>query len=174
MPSSHRPLAWLGCVTLVVTTAGLATKLDAPQTPTHGGRGAAAITATTAHRDGASARGDAPTAETTCGTVRGVTSDGVDAFYGVRYATVAERWTPPVPLPEAGTCWNGTFDASSDSTKCVGIFGEGQESDCQTLNVLAPTGSAGSADQDGHSQSQSQSQLPVMVFFHGGGQSRGT
>ena len=131
--NSRRTLSTWGVVVVVVTT--LAAKLEAPA-PFHN-------------------TSLFPTADTTCGPVRGrrVSGSGVDGFYGIKYATLTNRWTAPVSLPDAGACWEGLFDARSDLIQCVGIGGIGTE-DCLTLNVLAPA--------------EASSPLPVMVFFHGG------
>jgi para-nitrobenzyl esterase len=96
------------------------------------------------------------------GLVRGkVSTDGsVETFFGIPYAAppVGDlRWRAPrAPVP-----WTGTRDAIEPSGTCPqsGNRRASTNEDCLYLNVWAPH--------------QRAPKLPVMVFFHGGGQVQG-
>ena len=63
-----------------------------------------------------------PVVNTHCGPVQGISADGGYSFRGIPYAVPPlenRRWRPPVPLSKsAGTCWNGTFQASKFGNSC--------------------------------------------------------
>lgn len=96
-------------------------------------------------------------------------ADGVTAFNGIAYAAAPVRdlrWKPPAPpIPFAGTrqadrvgpaCWQARNGDNS-------VYARGnlnRSEDCLYLNVF--TGAQDSADS-----------LPVMVWFHGGGNTAG-
>lgn len=98
------------------------------------------------------------------GAVRGEVLGGTYAFKGIPFAA------PPVGdlrfrPPEAPKCWNGERNATAFGARCVqhDLLGQqvlGQE-DCLTLNVWAPN-------------DKSATPLPVMVYFHGGSNVRGS
>lgn len=97
------------------------------------------------------------------GLVTGVTLNGVDHFKGIPYAAppVGElRWRAPQPPPT----WSGIRAADRFGSMCVQRLGNpvnamSMSEDCLTLNVFTPKGATGA--------------LPVMVWIHGGGFTRG-
>jgi para-nitrobenzyl esterase len=99
---------------------------------------------------------------TTSGTARGIPSGATISFLGLPYAAVpvaALRFAPTQPPAP----WTGEFTADHFGAACPqpSMFGNsviGNE-DCLTLNVWRPV---------------SGSKLPMMVFFHGGGNSVGS
>ncbi len=103
------------------------------------------------------------------GVVRGVTRDGIDSWRGIPYASPPVgrlRLRAPVPaVPWAGELDASRFGAPSAQlhrdfrTGAVSVGQSGE--DCLTINVHGPS--------DRHSSS-----LPVMVFIHGGGYSKGS
>ena len=123
-----------------------------------------------------------PVVETDKGRVQGLEDEGVDAYYGLRYAAppVGDlRFKPPVP-EEA---WDGIYDATAMGAPCMQFYtpsgpvqtdqtrrmqaifptyGEAKidNEDCLFLNVWTPDAASGSR--------------PVMVWFHGGGYSYGS
>lgn len=100
---------------------------------------------------------------TRSGLVRGVIEGNLRAFRGLPYAAPpvgSLRWRPPEPAPG----WAGIRDASSFGPLCPQITAAGNltgNEDCLTLNIFT------AADQPAHDQ-------PVVVFFHGGGNARGS
>ncbi len=118
----------------------------------------------------------APTVTTSHGPIRGFTEDGVLVFKGVRYGADAAttRFAAPA-LPEP---WTEAADASTFGASCMqtpyppgtagGLFNSWLTDpappvaeDCLFLNVWTP------ALEDGGNR-------PVMVWFHGGGLTRGS
>ena len=101
---------------------------------------------------------------TESGLVRGVIEDEVRAFRGIPFAGPPLgdlRWRPPVPPGS----WNGIRDASTFGNACAQIAYGGDligDEDCLYLNVFTSASITAKAHQ------------PVMVFFHGGGDSRGS
>lgn len=104
-------------------------------------------------------RAAANSVRTAQGWVRGVESEGVIAFKGLRYGASTAgrgRFRPPRP-PEA---WDGVFDASGygDQAPQVRSFladpGPMSE-DCLRINIWTPRADA--------------ERRPVMLWFHGGG-----
>jgi len=100
---------------------------------------------------------------TRSGLVRGVIEGNLRAFRGLPYAAPpvgSLRWRPPEPV----VGWPGIRDASSFGPLCPQITAAGNltgNEDCLHLNVFADV------SQPDHDQ-------PVMVFFHGGGNARGS
>src|SRR5882724_612140 len=100
--------------------------------------------------------------QTQSGTVRGVVEGGLRAFRGIPYAAPPVgklRWRPPSPA----LYWTGTRDAKEFGNVCPQII-RGQivgDEDCLVLNIFE------SAPHMGYKR-------PVMVFFHGGGNRRGS
>ncbi len=96
------------------------------------------------------------------GSVQGVVQGNLLVFRGIPYAAPPVgnlRWRPPQPPAQ----WTGIRDASSFGNLCPQIQDNGQlagSEDCLTLNIFI-----GQAIQN--------QKLPVMVFFHGGGNARG-
>jgi para-nitrobenzyl esterase len=102
------------------------------------------------------------------GLVRGSHAGDTHSFKGIPYAAPpvgALRWKGPQPVP----CWSGVRDALEFGSPCAQLgtppgstmtwFGS---EDCLTLNIWTP---AMSFERD---------RLPVMVFVHGGGNTRGS
>lgn len=102
-------------------------------------------------------------AATESGQVQGVVEGDLVAFRGIPFAAPpvgSLRWSPPAP-PVA---WQGIRDAASFGHVCPQLDRVGQpigDEDCLTLNVFA-------------SASPGNGQQPVMVYFHGGGNSSGS
>jgi para-nitrobenzyl esterase len=97
-------------------------------------------------------------AVTQYGAVQGVAAGNLYAFRGIPFAAppVGElRWKAP-QLPAS---WKGVRDATKFGNVCPQIGSNGQyagDEDCLVLNVYV-------------SQTPPNQSLPVMVFFHGGG-----
>jgi carboxylesterase type B len=94
------------------------------------------------------------------GQIKGHPDGEVTAFLGIPYAqppTGPLRWAPPHPPAK----WSGVFDAATFGKRCAQIANPtlqtaaSSDEDCLYLNVWTPNPSA--------------SKLPVMVWFHGGG-----
>jgi para-nitrobenzyl esterase len=102
-----------------------------------------------------------PVVRTVEGTLRGITSGGLQVFKGIRYGEStagANRFRPP----QAVAPWRGIRDATVLGDQCyqrrglpaaLSEQGPGSE-DCLVLNIWSPAGARS---------------LPVMVFLHGGG-----
>ena len=111
---------------------------------------------------------------TPCGEIKGIISDGVIDFKGIRYAT-CKRWS----YPENVTEWNGIYDAV-EYGKCsyqprafyneeenpakvfyYNEFRKGEtyiyDEDCLFLNIRIPENAT------------PESKLPVLIYIHGGG-----
>ena len=98
--------------------------------------------------------------QTKSGLLKGMETDGIQIFRGIRYAEAPvgeRRFAPPVRTKS----WEGVKDATRFGSMCLQP-GEGDFSeDCLFLNVWAPA-------------VQSNEKLPVYVFIHGGGFSMGS
>jgi para-nitrobenzyl esterase len=117
--------------------------------------------------------GENPVVETTAGSVRGFTEEGVKVFKGVRYGAPTKRFQ----RPEAPTPWAGVVDALDYGTSSPQMSGgagnrllggayrsgerrvEGGE-DCLFLNVWTPA--------------IDNRRRPVMFWMHGGGFTTGS
>ncbi len=111
----------------------------------------------------------APVVETPKGKIRGFHYDGVDHFYGIRYAK-AKRFQMPVPIE----AWEGVKDAGS-----YGMI-------CPVLNEPRPTGEVAIPHRFWPSSEHCQylnvwtskcdpeAKKPVMFWMHGGGYSAGS
>ena len=99
---------------------------------------------------------------TQSGAVQGIVQGNILAFRGIPYAappTGNLRWRPP----QASASWSGVRDATSFGNLCPQSDGNGGvegDEDCLVVNVFV-------------GQPASAQALPVMVFFHGGGNSAG-
>lgn len=110
-----------------------------------------------------------PIVETPKGKLRGFHYDGVDHFYGIRYAK-AKRFQMPEPVP----AWEGVKDAGS-----YGMI-------CPVLNEPMPTGEVMTPHRFWPSSEHCQylnvwtkdcdpnAKRPVMFWIHGGGYSAGS
>jgi para-nitrobenzyl esterase len=91
--------------------------------------------------------------------VRGLLRDGQAQFYGIPYAAppLGElRWKAPAPV----RAWRGVKETIAFGDSCMQSYDFGPMSeDCLTLNIWAEWPSTGPK--------------PVMVWFHGGGDSSG-
>lgn len=110
------------------------------------------------------AAADAPMVTVDTGQLRGVTSEGIDIYKNVPFAAppVGDlRWRAPQPA----MAWSGVRDATTIGARCpqqdaFSTHAPGPMSeDCLYLNLWAPHGAAN---------------LPVMVWIHGGGYTRGS
>jgi len=96
------------------------------------------------------------------GAIQGTIQGNILAFRGIPYAappTGSLRWRPPQPPAS----WSGVRDASAFGNLCTQIDSNGDlvgDEDCLVLNIFV-------------GQPASAQALPVMVFFHGGGNARG-
>jgi para-nitrobenzyl esterase len=101
-------------------------------------------------------------AVTQSGAVQGVVQGNLLAFRDIPYATPPTgnlRWRPP----QTPASWSGIRDASAFGNFCPQINANNQlvgDEDCLVLNIFI--------GQPAQAQA-----LPVMVFFHGGGDVRG-
>jgi para-nitrobenzyl esterase len=101
-------------------------------------------------------------AVTKSGAVQGILAKNILAYRGIPYAappTGNLRWRPPQPPAS----WSGIRDASAFGNLCPQITADNQlvaNEDCLVLNIFV-------------GQPPSSNPLPVMVFFHGGGNVRG-
>jgi len=106
----------------------------------------------------------------TGGTISGYTESGVRIFKGVPYAAppVGDlRWKPPQPVID----WDGVRNCTEFGAVCpqrpfpeqslYHLPAEPQSEDCLFLNVWSP-------------EKQTGTSLPVMVWIHGGGWTRGS
>jgi para-nitrobenzyl esterase len=97
---------------------------------------------------------------TRTGRVRGVKSDDVSVFLGIRYGadTRARRFMPP----RAPDAWSGIADALEFGPACPqpGITEPAKE-DCLFLNVWTPA-------------ADTRARRPVLVYIHGGAYSSGS
>jgi para-nitrobenzyl esterase len=116
--------------------------------------------------DAGSTEGGSPIVTIGDGKLQGHTDGSVFAFLGIPYAQPPVppllRWKPPQkPAP-----WTGVRDASTFGKRCAQIANStlqtaaSTDEDCLYINVWTPNPSA--------------SKLPVMVWFHGGGNSGGS
>ena len=115
----------------------------------------------------AQANAPTPTVTVTAGTLEGTHFGSVQtdvAFLGVPYAAPPVgnlRWKPPQPV----TKWNGTRSATQFGAACPQLPANwfppvAWSEDCLYLNVWTPHLSASA-------------KLPVLVYFHGGGNTQG-
>jgi len=100
---------------------------------------------------------------TKSGAIQGTVQSNILAFRGIPYAAPPKgnlRWRPPQPPAS----WSGVRDASTFGNLCIQIPTGGQlvvgDEDCLVLNIFV-------------GQPASPQPLPVMVFFHGGGNAAG-
>jgi len=107
---------------------------------------------------------DSPRVVTKLGKIRGRYEDSNYIFKGIPYAEVPERFA----AAEMKQPWEGTLDAMKWGDACMGSMYAGKQTskavkeseDCLKLTVWVPPG--------GHKS------LPVMVYFHGGQNQRGS
>jgi para-nitrobenzyl esterase len=107
----------------------------------------------------ASVANNAPTAVITGGTIRGTIEAGEAVFKAIPFAAppVKElRWREPRPVVP----WTGVREATRFGPACMQQGAHEMSEDCLTLNVWTP-------------EWPSKSPKPVMVWFHGGGNTEG-
>eukprot|EP00408_Alexandrium_pacificum_P025606 CAMPEP_0171191914 /NCGR_PEP_ID=MMETSP0790-20130122/19604_1 /TAXON_ID=2925 /ORGANISM="Alexandrium catenella, Strain OF101" /LENGTH=625 /DNA_ID=CAMNT_0011657065 /DNA_START=95 /DNA_END=1972 /DNA_ORIENTATION=- len=105
-----------------------------------------------------------PMVVTKLGRIKGRYEDSSYIFKGIPYAEVPERFSPA----EFKQPWKGTLEATRWGDACMGASLGGKEQtgavkeseDCLKMTVWVPKGSMRS--------------LPVMVYFHGGQNQRGS
>lgn len=108
-------------------------------------------------------RGADTLVRTDLGALRGASDGSVRSWLGVPYAAPPEgdlRWESPQPA----TAWKGVREASEFGNACAQAEADmpavpSTDEDCLYLNVYAPE--------------QVRRDLPVMVWFHGGGNTYG-
>jgi para-nitrobenzyl esterase len=104
-----------------------------------------------------------PTARTSTGTLTGRTDGAVDRFEGVRYAEAPVGDLRLAPTRPARTT-SAALDASRPGPACpqdLGAPSGAEDEDCLFLNVVRPAGGSARG-------------LPVVVWWHGGGFTRGS
>ena len=112
-------------------------------------------------------RSDGPVVSTQSGAVRGVTEGRAEQFLGLPYAAPPLRELRFAP-PAAPAEWRGVREADRQSPACLqfeptGVREEQTLSeDCLYIDVYRPR------------DARRRDQLPVMVWFHGGGNTQGT
>jgi para-nitrobenzyl esterase len=105
--------------------------------------------------------------QTESGKLRGVTDQGAEEFLGIPYAAPPVRDLRFAP-PAAPARWTGVRDADRQAPACLqfqpsGVREEQAVSeDCLYLDVYRPR------------HTSPRDKLPVMVWFHGGGNTQGT
>ena len=111
------------------------------------------------------ASGEAPTATTETGAVRGASDAGVEDFLGIPYAAppVGDlRWQAPQPVQP----WSDVRSAEQFGDPCPVLPStngpRSETEDCLFVNVQRPEGT------------DAEDPLPVFVFFHGGGLTNGS
>ena len=118
-------------------------------------------------RAGDDRRTDDPVAQTASGRVRGTATPTYESFLGLPYAAPPVRdlrFAPPAAPPS----WTGTRAADRQSPACLqfeptGVREEQAASeDCLYLDLYRP-----------HQRKRGE-KLPVLVWFHGGGNTQGT
>lgn len=104
-----------------------------------------------------------PTARTSTGTLAGSTDGVVDRFEGVRYAEAPEG-ALRLAATRPARATSALLDASRPGPACPqtpGAPSGAEDEDCLFLNVARPAGGSGRP-------------LPVVVWWHGGGFTRGS
>jgi para-nitrobenzyl esterase len=115
----------------------------------------------------ARSRADGAAVPTQSGAVRGVQDGRFEAFLGLPYAAPPVRELRFAP-PAAPAAWEGVRDADRQSPACLqfeptGVREEQAVSeDCLYLDLYRPRAA------------KPKDKLPVMVWFHGGGNTQGT
>ena len=107
----------------------------------------------------ANAQTSAPSAAVTGGLVRGAMESGQAVFKGIPFAAPPVenlRWREPQPV----VAWQGARDAAKFGSACMQPSAPAPSEDCLTLNVWSP-------------EWPSKGAKPVMVWFHGGGNTEG-
>ena len=100
---------------------------------------------------------------TQSGQLQGAVEGRFRAFRGIPFAALPVgdlRWRPPAPPAS----WQGVRSATAFGNRCPQVDNSGQplgNEDCLTLNIYAINPPASNKQ-------------PVMVFIHGGGESRGS
>jgi para-nitrobenzyl esterase len=158
----------------ILLTLGACGQEQAPEPPAEAAAAPETFVPVTAEETGGTAA--EPVATTSAGKVRGFVKDDVYVFKGVRYG--ADTATTRFAAPEPPAAWDGIADATEFGASAVqvpyptgtagGLFeswgtdpAPPMSEDCLFLNVWTPA----LADNG---------KRPVMVWFHGGGLTRGS
>ncbi len=162
MQTGHRILAFFGMAALWagVSIAGSACSSNSSSAQPPATSDGATTDATPMSDAGSGEGGASPVVTIGDGQLQGHPDGTVSAFLGIPYAQPPVgplRWaSPQKPMP-----WTGVLDASTFGKRCAQTANPtlqtaaSADEDCLYLNVWTPNPSA--------------SKLPVMVWFHGGG-----
>ena len=111
----------------------------------------------------------APIVETTKGKLRGFHYNGVDHFYGIRYAK-AKRFQMPEPVKE----WEGVKDAGSYGMICPVLSEPMPTGEVMTPHRFWPSSEHCQYLNVWTAACDPQAKKPVMFWIHGGGYSAGS
>ncbi|MBR3503338.1 MAG: carboxylesterase/lipase family protein [Clostridia bacterium] len=111
----------------------------------------------------------APIVETTKGKLRGFRFDGVDHFYGIRYAK-AKRFQMPEPVKP----WEGVKEAGSYGMICPVLYEPQPMGEIQTPHRFWPSSEHCQYLNVWTSKCDKKAKKPVLFWIHGGGYSAGS